>query len=107
MNVKDVVSSAIKTKGKNSISRKEVVRVMTSVVENPVSESVANKMIDEALEAKEIVMWRGRGGSIRNAGPRPEIAAYGSKSNKPRKPTKAQIQDQKVREAVAETEGVL
>lgn len=107
MNVKDVVSSAIKTKGGNSISRREIVRIMTSVVSNPVSESEANRLINEALESNEIAMWRGRGGSIRNAGPRPEIAPYGSKSNKPRKPTKAQLQDAKIKEAIAESEGAL
>lgn len=107
MNVKDIVSNAIRTKGGNSISRKEVVRIMTSVVDNPVSEAIANGMIDEALKSSEIVMWRGRGGSIRNAGPRPEIAAYGSKSNKPRKPTKAQLRDAAIREAIASAEGAM
>lgn len=79
--VKEVVANLIKAEGGNSVSFKKTVAAMQAK-DASVTEEMANEMIVKAIEAGEVARWRGRGGSLRNAGERPEIAAWGSKSGR-------------------------
>lgn len=108
--VAKVVATVTKVDGKVSVSRREVVRIMMS--QYGMTEDDATAAVVAAVEAGEVATWRGRGGSLRNAGDAPAVAAYGSKSGKPRPETKAQKREKAIREslcggAVENTEGAL
>jgi hypothetical protein len=103
MNIKNVVAAAIAAKKSNSVSVKEIVRLLTTVINNPMSVEDVNQMINEGLANGEIVKWKGRGGSLRNAGPLPAMAKWGSKTGRS---TKVQIKDKAIREKLAEIEEI-